>query len=196
MNAIISDIKKELRASMNGVASKAMRDAGMTADYRVNFGVELPRLRELATDVVRDMLTPGTGLEESQARLAQQLWKESVRECRILATMLYPPQRMDIELADIWCDGIQTLELAQIAALHLFSRVPLASSLAFRWIAGEDEMKQTVGFYTICHLVRTGELSARSADELLDQTEAALQSDNYQLRLVAGKVKSALAALV
>ena len=36
-------IKSELRAMMNGVASATMRNSGMTADYRVNFGVELPR---------------------------------------------------------------------------------------------------------------------------------------------------------
>lgn len=195
MNTIISDIKKELRANMNGIASKTMRDAGMTADYRVNFGVELPRLRELASDVAGGMLPADGEREETLAGLAQQLWKESVRECRILATMLYPPQRMDIELADIWCDGIRTVEMAQIAALNLFSRIPQASTLAFRWIAGEDEMKQTAGFYTMYHLVRTGELSGRAADELLDQSDAALQSGNYQLRLIAGKVKSVLAAL-
>ncbi len=195
MKTIISDIKKELRANMNGIASKAMRDAGMTADYRVNFGVELPRLRELASDVAGGMLPADGEREETQAGLAQQLWKESVRECRILATMLYPPQRMDIELADIWCDGIRTVELAQIAALNLFSRIPQASTLAFRWIAGEDEMKQITGFYSLFHLIRGGQLSQRSAEELSDQAEAALQSENLQLRIIAGKVKSVLSAL-
>ena len=192
MNTIIADIKKELRACMNGIASKAMRDAGMTADYRVNFGVELPRLRQLAEDIMRDMLPEGDDHELLQARLAQQLWKESVRECRILATIIYPPQRMDLELADIWADGISTLEIAQIAALNLFSKTPQASSTAFRWIAGENEMKQITGFYTLFHLIREGQLSERSADELADQAETAILSDNQQLKLIAMKVKSLL----
>ena len=48
---LIRQIKADVRAGMNGVAAAAMRDAGMTADYRVNFGVELPRLQELAGQV-------------------------------------------------------------------------------------------------------------------------------------------------
>ena len=61
----IEDIKKDLRANMNGVASAAMRS---TPDYRVNFGVELPRLQSLANEYGKDH------------ELAQALWKESVRE--------------------------------------------------------------------------------------------------------------------
>ena len=99
---------------------------------------------------------------------------------------------MDLELADIWADGISTLEIAQIAALNLFSKTPQASSTAFRWIAGENEMKQITGFYTLFHLIREGQLSERSADELADQAETAILSDNQQLKLIAMKVKSLL----
>ena len=35
-------LKQEFRANMNGMASASMRDAGIA--YRVNFGIELPRL--------------------------------------------------------------------------------------------------------------------------------------------------------
>lgn len=174
---------------MNGIASKAMRDAGMTADYRVNYGVELPRLQSLAADVLHDMLPEETNPEEAQAQLAQQLWKEAVRECRILALFLYPSQRMDIELADVWAESIHTLEIAQIAALNLFSKIPDASTLAFRWIAGEHEMKQLIGFYTVFHVVRDGKLSNRSFQELADQTETALHADNPQLKLIANKIR-------
>ena len=188
MDKVISDIKKELRAAMNGIASKAMRDAGMTADYRVNFGVDLPRLQLLAEDISANMLLEGDDREEQRARLAQRLWKESVRECRILATMLYPTERMDMELADVWAETVRTVEIAQIAALHLFSKIPDASSLAFRWMAADDEMRQILGFYTVFHVVRNRMLSERSKDELRDQAETALISKSPQLKAVAGKV--------
>ena len=64
-------IKTELRLSMNGVASAYMRESGM--NYKVNFGVEIPRLREIAA-----------GLPEDH-QLAQALWKEDIRECKLLA---------------------------------------------------------------------------------------------------------------
>ncbi len=37
---MVNDIKKELRASMNGILSARMREAGMP--FRLIFGVELP----------------------------------------------------------------------------------------------------------------------------------------------------------
>lgn len=42
----IIDIKKDLRASMNGILSARMREAGMP--YKLVFGVELPRLQTIA----------------------------------------------------------------------------------------------------------------------------------------------------
>ena len=44
----ISDIKAELRAAMNGVTSRTIRESGM--GYRLVFGVELPRLHEIAAE--------------------------------------------------------------------------------------------------------------------------------------------------
>ena len=90
---------------MNGVASAAMRQ---TADYRVNWGVELPRLQALAAEYGKNH------------DLAQALWKESVRECKILAAMVQPVETFDEELAEIWIENIHTAEMAQIAGLYLF----------------------------------------------------------------------------
>ena len=98
---------------MNGIASEAM--GRKSEDYRVNFGVEIPRLHNIATEF------------QPSHELAQHLWKESVRECRILATILQPVDSFLPEIADIWVDDIRTLELAQVASLNLFSRLPYAS---------------------------------------------------------------------
>ena len=44
----IKEIKLELRAAMNGVVAAQMRQAGMP--YKLIFGVELPRLQEIARE--------------------------------------------------------------------------------------------------------------------------------------------------
>ena len=44
----IREIKKNLRGVMNGPVSQSMREKGLA--YKVNFGVELPRLREMAQE--------------------------------------------------------------------------------------------------------------------------------------------------
>ena len=171
-NDIITDIKKELRSCMNGVASAAMRQ---TEDYRVNFGVELPRLHELSKAF------------EPDHQLAQTLWKERVRECRILATILMPAADFDEELCDIWVEDIRTAEMAQIFALNLMRRLPYASEKAFEWIASEIPMRQVVGYYTMCHVLRKGEMNERSAEELLDQLACDIHSEVPALQTAAVK---------
>ncbi len=155
---MITTIKKELRANMNGIASQAMGRS--TADYRVNFGVELPRLHAIASEF------------EPNHDLAQQLWKESVRECRILAGILQPTETFLPEIADIWVEDMRTLELAQMTTINLFRRLPYASQKAFQWIASDRELTQQCGYLTLCHLMREGELSERSATEFVDQAVA------------------------
>ena len=223
----VSLIKQDLRAMMNGVASAAMRNAGMTADYRVNFGVELPRLeeyirthplafnglytpfgspvigglkpceggeyipamqKEQPNDVVTTPLPRREGQEVGPlgpGPLAVSLFKEPVRECRILALMIYPPEQFDGELAEVWMDDIRTVELAQLAAFYLFSRMPQASEKAFQWIADEREIRQLTGYYILANILRTSQLSERSTQELRDQAATALQSENRQLVLAA-----------
>ena len=182
---MINQIKQDLRAMMNGVASAAMRNAGMTADYRVNFGVELPRLQDYAAEL-------RTAHPDDLSTLAQSLWHESVRECRLLALMLYPAQQMDGDLADIWLADIHSVELAQMASLLLFSRMPKASESAFRWMAADDELHQMAGFYTIGHILRTTTLNERAVEELRDQAAAALASENIQLQLAAQRALARL----
>lgn len=185
MTDTLRHIKQDLHAMMNGVASAVMRDAGMTQDYRTNFGVELPRLQTMAEELRHDHA-------QQLAPLAQALWKESVRECRILGLMLFPPAEMDGELAEVWLADIHTLELVQVASLHLFSHMPKATDKAFEWMAAESELVQMAGYYTIGHILRTHTLNDRAIDELRDQATAALASENTQLRMAAQRALARL----
>jgi hypothetical protein len=168
MKDTIIQIKKELRANMNGIASEAM--GRKSEDYRVNFGVEIPRLHNIATEF------------QPSHELAQQLWKESVRECRILATILQPVDSFLPEIADICVEDIRTLELAQVAILNLFSRLPYASDKVFQWIASEREITQQCGYLTLCHIMRKGEMNERSADEFIDQALTAYAGGSMMLQ--------------
>jgi len=188
---VILDIKKELRASMNGVASAAMRQ---TADYRVNFGVELPRIQEIAAEFTPDV------------NLAGALWKENVRECRILATLLMPIEAFDEALCDVWVEGIRTVELAQVFALNLMRRVCYARRKAFEWVSGDQLVLQVLGYATMCHVLRSPEadcgvpgtdgqgMDERSANELLDHIACDLQSGQSILQTAAAKTLRIYAA--
>ena len=127
----IRKIKTELRLAMNGVASAYMRENGM--NYKLNFGVELPRLRDIAAGFPADH------------DLAQALWKEDIRECKLLAAMLQPTDTFYPEIADIWVEAMPNTEIAQHTVQNLFCRLPYASQKAYEWIASEDDMFQQCG---------------------------------------------------
>lgn len=166
---ILLDIKKELRASMNGILSAKMREAG--APYKLVFGVELPRLQSIA------------GEFPPSRQLAQQLWNENIRECKLLATMLMPPQEFLPEVAEIWADEIPTAEVAQVFVMHLLSKEPWCAVTAFEWIASTYPMRQLCGFLCIARLLRQGALlNERSILELKDQAQSLLPNADLALR--------------
>lgn len=159
----ILDIKRRLRLSMNGVASAKMRSGGI--EYGVNFGVELPRLKSIAHE-----------LEKSE-ELAIALWKESVRECKILAALIYPIELFRSDMASQWIENINFVDLADIASMYLFSRMEGGAALAFRWIASDREMYQYCGYITLAHLFKNRqEMNERYIQEFKDQV-AAVQSE-------------------
>ena len=158
---------------MNGVASAAMRH---TADYRVNFGVELPRLQNIAAEY------------RPNDELAQALWKEQVRECRILATMIVDATRMQTDMADEWVAGINTAELAQTASINTFQHMHDAARKALEWVAADDDIHQLCGLCTAYHLKRRGMLTPREQEELSDQAQTLSASSNMAIRRVANNV--------
>ncbi len=169
---IIRDIKKELHANMNGIASKFMRENG--ADYRLNWGVELPRLRQIANEF------------EPNHQVAQRLWTENVRESRILATILMPTETFDEQLCLLWAEQIPNAEIAQMAVLNLFQRLPFAPDMAFRWMASDKEILQICGLLLITRLLMQGaELSPCAKNEVIDQAQSCLASSNLHLRKAA-----------
>ncbi len=177
-DAILS-LKAELRAAMNGIASKTIRESGM--GYRLVFGVELPRLRQIA----HDFIVESEPTHAERRHLAIALWQEDIRECRMLAIMLYPIEDFDREMAALWVERItpEQAELAQLMAMDLLCHEPYAPDLAFCWIADEREMFQLCGFLTLTRLLMNGaELSPQAEAEFLDQAAAALKAPYQHLR--------------
>lgn len=172
INDTIRQIKQELRLAMNGVASTYMRENGV--DYKLNFGVELPRLREIAIRFPADH------------NLAQALWKENIRECKILAGLLQPVDTFFPEIADIWVESMRQPEIAQLTVMNLFARLPYASDKAFRWMADEREMFRLCGFLLVARLLmQNARLNDRSANELMDQAATALHDPSAFIRRAA-----------
>ena len=161
LSETLRTIKRSLRGVMNGPVSQSMREKGLT--YKVNFGVELPRLRQMAE------AWPHT------YDLAAALWKEDIRECRLLAAMLMPAEAFDADLAALWVEQMRFVEEAECTVFHLFSHLPYASARAFAWIARDEQMFRLVGWLLLGRLFANGATpSDRDADEMIDQAMAEL----------------------
>ena len=160
----IKDIKSKFRLFMNGMVSQSMREKGM--EHKLNFGIEYPRIKEIAAGY------------EPDHELAQALWKENIRECKILAGLLQPADTFYPEIADIWIEGMDYPELAEYTVMNLFQRLPYASEVVFRWMADEREMFQLCGFLLMARLLMKGErLNERAEAEFLDQACTAVEGD-------------------
>lgn len=158
----VKEIKQSFRQMMDGAVAKSMRDKGL--DYKLNWGATLPRLREMADELGKDY------------DLAIALWKEDVRECKILATMVMPADRMLSEVCNIWMEQLTSQEIAEQAAFNLWQHLPYAPEKAFQWIACEKEYYQLCGFHVLTRLFMNGqEPNERGINEFLDQALSALQ---------------------
>ncbi len=183
INNKVKEIKQSFRQMMDGATAQSMRDKGL--NYHLNWGATLPRLREMADEIKLSVDT-----EDALYDLAIALWKENVRECKILATMLMPPEKMLSEVADIWMEQTPTVEVAEQAAFNLYQRLPFAAEKAFLWISLPDDLPQLCGYHILSRLfMRQQDLNERGINEFIDQALTALSSSSLSVQ------KAAFAAL-
>lgn len=166
----VREIKQSFRQLMNGITAQSMRDKGM--DYHVNWGASLIHLREMADEYEQDV------------ELASVLWKENVRECKILATMLMPCNELRRETAMQWIRDTHTQEIAEIAAMNLYQYLPYAAEMAVVLIQDEEDMVRMQGYNILARLFRNGE---RSVDgnvtaAFVENVCEALQSENIAVK--------------
>lgn len=171
---VVAAIKADLRSAMNGVAAQSLRQSGSA--YRLVYGVDLPRLRSIAADYSADR------------RLALALWNDNIRETRMLAVLLFPPDEFTVDMADLWVDSLRREEsdLAGLLVMDLIAHAPFAVDRAFAWMADERETYQLCGFLTTTRLLMQGAQFSESAEaEILDQAAATLPSAYLPLRRAA-----------
>ena len=171
----VKEIKQSFRLMMDGSVAQSMRDKGL--NYHLNWGATLPRLKAKAEEL-KSM--------DNVYDLAIALWKENVREWKILATMLMPPEKMLPEVCDIWMEQIPSQEIAEQAAFNLWQHLPYAPEKAYQWIASDQEYYQLCGFHVLSRLFMNGqEPNERGINEFIDQALSALQGPYMSVRKAA-----------
>lgn len=168
----LKKIKQSFRLMMNGPASQSMREKGL--NYKINWGVPIPSLKQMAKEYGKDY------------DLAIELFKEDIRECKILATMIMPPEKFLPEIADIWMEQTISYEIAEQLAFNLMQYVDYAPVVAFEWIASDKPLYKLTGYHLLSRLFMKGqEPDERGINEFLDQADSDLSGDDTMVKHAA-----------
>lgn len=162
----LRDIKTQLRLRMNGEVSTSMRKSGL--EYKVNFGLDAFSIREIAAKHTPDVV------------LADKLWLENARECKILATLLHPKDAFSSEKADAWLDQCFLPELTEQLIFNLLQHLPFAANKASEWIC-QDAEKRKIGGYTLALRLVLKKVPIHNQDLLLNRAVTDRTSENFQL---------------
>lgn len=172
VNNKIKEIKRSFRLMMNGPASQSMREKGI--EYHLNWGVPFMQLRSMAKEIGQDY------------HLAIALWKEDIRECKILATLVMPHDAIPLDIAELWMEQTKSQEMAEMLAFNLFQYVDYAPAIAYKWMASNEPACQICAFDIIGRLfMKHQEPNERGINEFIDQATAALHDASAGVRHAA-----------
>ena len=174
----VREIRKELRLVMNGVISTSMREKGIV--YKLNFGVAYPEIKEIAKK------------HEPSSALASALWKEDVREFKILAGFLQPVDEFSEDEALRWVYEIPYLEIAECSCKNLFIHLPYLESFTAQLIADKEHaFARTVALLTWTEFFRReGKLSDSLETTFLCESFSSLSDTASSLKEKQAAVQS------
>ena len=136
----IKSIRRAIYLSMNGICAENIDNAGL--EYKQNFGVSWARLCEIAQNY-----TPNY-------ELAERLWLMSIRETKLLATLLCPPHELTAERLAEWTTGITTIELAEIFAFALLRKTTLTEQI-LQLEQSENQLLRLTAYHTLARLTNS-----------------------------------------
>ena len=112
----VQEIRKTFFAYRNGMLADSLRFHG--DPHEVIFGLEIPRIAEIAR------------MNQPSAELADELWADrESRECRLLASYLFPVEETGMEKCIALAADVRNQEEADMLAFRLFKRVAFAADL-------------------------------------------------------------------
>lgn len=165
----LMEIKQSFRFVMNGVASRSMRDKGLV--YKINWGVDIPTLKDMAKQYDNDF------------DLAVSLWKENIRECKILAAMIMPNNLFTKELAEEWIANTETKEIVEMSVFYLYRHLPYASAMAYEWINSSNDMQKIGGYMLLANTFGKGDKpNEQSFNDFIGKVSIDLRSENMSIK--------------
>ena len=148
---MFQEILSKIKPLQNIEVVNSMQKRGV--DYKVSFGVSIPLMQEIASKYEKNHL------------LALKLWNKQWRETMILAMLLEEPGEVTENQMDFWVKNFQSIEIAEQAAMNLFSKTGFAYKKAFEYCLGKKLFVKIVGLLMIGRLALT---DRKAKDENFD----------------------------
>ncbi|MFV0269239.1 MAG: hypothetical protein ACK5HT_19110 [Draconibacterium sp.] len=145
------NLLRAIKLRKSGEVSDAMNQQGIS--YKLNWGVSIIDLRELAKTYQRDHL------------LALKLWNKQWRETMILATLLDEPSEVSEEQMGFWTKSFETTEIAEQASANLWCKTKFAFIKALEWCRGKKHIVRFTGVHLMGRLAITDK---KAIDEMFE----------------------------
>lgn len=158
-------VKRRFFAMRNGDLAAQMASHG--ARYKINFGLNLPQISEIA----RDFLPGGAEAAEfgegfDRADFARRLRENTTtRESRLIAPMLFPVEALTPGEALGWARSADVPEVADVLCLRLLRNYPGAKETAEHLLAeGSTDMNRYCGLRLLLNLLSAGRFDPDGAE--------------------------------
>lgn len=161
-------VKRRFFAMRNGDLAQQMRERG--ASYRINFGLNLPQVVEIA----RDFLPGGAermalGDDFDMAGFARRLRDNvSTRESMLIAPMLFPVGALTIDEAVEWSSNVASPEVADVLCLKLLRYWPGAEGLIHVLLSDRPPLARYCALRLLLNLLQMGKIPPSEAREIME----------------------------
>ena len=170
---LYQEILRKVRPLQNGEVADSMTRRGVI--YKLNLGASIVSLQRLAQNYTPNHL------------LALKLWNKQWRETMILATLLEKPEGLTENQMDFWVKQIRQVEIAEQAAMNLFSKSPFAHKKAIEYCLAKKELSKITGLLMMGRLALTDRNAGNEEFEAFLELFPPLAKD-AQLSLVFRRV--------
>jgi hypothetical protein len=170
---VYQELLRRVKTLKNGEVSDSMTKRGVI--YKLNLGASVISLQQLAGEYAPDHL------------VALKLWNKQWRETMILATLLEKPEEVTENQMDFWVSQIQQVEIAEQAAMNLFSKTPFAWEKAVEYCLAKKTLSKITGLLMMGRLALTDRSAANEKFEAFLELFPPLAKD-VQLSLVFRRV--------
>jgi 3-methyladenine DNA glycosylase AlkD len=160
----VIDIIGQVKQRMNGEVVNSMQESGII--YKVNYGVTIPELQQIAKPYVGDH------------DLAISLFEQDIRECKIIASMIDDPAKVTGEQIDSWSDEFVNIEIVEQVCGNLFWKCDSALPRSIEWCLEDDNLLQKAGLLVAGHRASSKTISDSIFEPYIGIVENIVETDD------------------